>query len=76
MCGGFTGEHEQMKKTAEIKNESGHVVYLYINDGLFGTVSVRDKSLHYAQDIVENWQNGILTEDNEHIENKKTKLFT
>jgi len=63
-------------KTADIKNDNGYVVYLYINNDLFGTVDVRDKSIHYAEDVVENWQNGILTEDNQHIKNKKTKLFT
>jgi hypothetical protein len=63
-------------KTADIKNENGYVVYLYINNDLFGTVDVRNKSIHYAEDVVENWQNGILTEDNQHIKNKKTKLFT
>lgn len=63
-------------KTADIKNDNGYVVYLYINNDLFGTVDVRNKSIHYAEDVVENWQNGILTEDNQHIKNKKTKLFT
>ena len=63
-------------KTADIKNDNGYVVYLYINNDLFGTVDVRNKSIHYAENVVENWQNGILTEDNPHIENKKTKLFT
>ncbi len=63
-------------KTADIKNDNGYVVYLYINNDLFGTVDVRNKSIHYAEDVVENWQNGILTEDNQHIQNKKTKLFT
>ena len=44
-----------------------YMVELYINDNHHGTMDVRDKSIHYANDVVENWENGILGEDNEHI---------
>ena len=44
-----------------------YMVELYINDNHYGTMDVRDKSIHYANDVVENWENGILGEDNEHI---------
>lgn len=72
MCGGFTGEHEQMNledmhKKAEIVDENGFVVHLFKMHQPFGTVDVKDKSIHYANDVCENWVNGILKEDNEHI---------
>ena len=72
MCGGFTGEHEQMSledmhKKAEIVDENGFVVHLFKMHEPFGTVDVKDKSIHYANDVCENWVNGILKEDNEHI---------
>jgi len=70
MCGGFTGEHEEMIKThkkAEVVEDNGFVVHLWKNYKQFGTVDVRDKSIHYANDVCENWENGILGEDNEYI---------
>lgn len=70
MCGGFTGEHEEMNKIhrkAEIVDSDGFVVHLWKNYEQFGTVDVRDKSIHYANDVCENWENGILREDNEYI---------
>ena len=68
MCGGYTGEHEVMvRKTAKIINDNGFVVELYENDTLFGIVDVRNHSEYYANDVVENWQNGILSKDNKHI---------
>jgi|TARA_B100001094_G_C18118113_1_gene765232 hypothetical protein len=71
MCGGFTGEYEEMKvhKKAEIVNVdgTGYIVHLLKDGDAFGKVDVRDKSIHYAQDVAENWENGILREDNEYI---------
>jgi hypothetical protein len=69
MCGGFTGEHEEMAihKKAEIVDDNGYVVHLWRNYKEFGTIDVRDKSIHYANDVCENWVQGILTEDNEYI---------
>jgi len=71
MCGGFTGEHETMnkihKKAEVVDNPDGFVVHLWKNYEQFGTVNVRDKSIHYANDVCENWENGILGEDNEYI---------
>ena len=56
-------------RTAEITNHdgTGYMVQLSIDNEYFGTIDVRDKSIHYANDVVENWQNGILTKDNKHI---------
>jgi len=80
MCGGYTGEHDQMRK-AEIRRQpnwtesSGpdmfYFVDLYKNDELFGTVDVSDHSRYYANDVAENWENGILKEDNVHITKPK-----
>ena len=70
MCGAFTGEHEEMKthKKAEVvDNSDGFVVHLFKDYEPFGTVDVSDKSIHYANDVCENWENGILREDNEYI---------
>jgi len=68
MCGGFTGEHEvKVHKKAEIVKDNGYVVHLWKNYEQFGTVDVRDKSIHYANDVCENWETGILKESNEYI---------
>ena len=69
MCGGFTGEHEmKVHKKAEIVTiADGIIVHLWKNYKQFGTVDVRDKSIHYANDVCENWESGILGEDNEYI---------
>ena len=73
MCGGYTGEHEV--KSAEIKAVpySGkgygvkYKVKLFKDNVYFGLVDTSTKSYHYAKDVVENWETGILGEDNEHI---------
>ena len=56
-------------RTAEIVNidGTGYIVHLLIDGNAFGQIDVRDKSIHYAQDVAENWENGILKENNEHI---------
>ena len=56
-------------RTAEITNHdgTGYMVQLMDNGNLFGTIDVRSKSIHYAKDVVENWENGILKKDNQHI---------
>lgn len=56
-------------KTAEIVNidGTGYIVHLLKDGTAFGKIDVRDKSIHYAQDVVENWETGILKENNEHI---------
>ena len=57
----------KVHKKAEIVEDNGYIVHLFKNYESFGTVDVRDKSIHYANDVCENWVNGILAEDNEHI---------
>jgi hypothetical protein len=56
-------------RTAEIVNidGTGYIVHLLKNGNAFGKIDVRDKSIHYAQDVAENWENGILKDDNEYI---------
>jgi hypothetical protein len=64
-------------KTAEIRREPNWVtsngpdmlyyVDLYKNKQFFGTIDVSNKSIYYAQDVVENWENGVLKEDNQFI---------
>ena len=54
-------------KKAEVVEDNGFVVHLWRNYEQFGTVDVRDKSIHYANDVCENWVTGVLKEDNEHI---------
>jgi hypothetical protein len=54
-------------KKAEVVEDNGFVVHLWRNYEQFGTVDVRDKSIHYANDVCENWETGILKEDNTHI---------
>jgi hypothetical protein len=54
-------------KKAEVVEDNGFVVHLWRNYEQFGTVDVRDKSIHYANDVCENWETGILKEDNQYI---------
>jgi len=56
-----------IKKAEVVDNPDGFVVHLFKNYEPFGKIDVRDKSIHYAQDVAENWENGILREDNEYI---------
>ena len=58
---------KDLHKKAEIVEDNGFIVHLFKKQQHFGTVDVRDKSIHYANDVCENWENGILKEDNEHI---------
>lgn len=39
-------------------------VYLYENDVLQEIRPLKGKSIHYAEDVVENWENGIIEIDN------------
>ena len=56
-------------RDAEIcEDEGGFYVKLYKNGELFGIADVRKYSINYAQDVVFNWEQGILREENEHIQ--------
>lgn len=44
-----------------------YFVDLYKDGDYIGSIDVSDKSSYYRQDVVENWENGILGENNEHI---------
>ena len=64
-------------RKAEIRREvnwsesAGPDMFYYVDlwrDGDYiGNIDVSEKSTYYRQDVVENWENGILGEDNEHI---------
>jgi hypothetical protein len=66
-----------MNKTGKIRRENNNnssrgpdrlcFVDLYKDGKLFGTIDSSEKSYIYSEDIVENWESGILKEDNEHI---------
>lgn len=58
---------DKVHKKAEVVEDNGFVVHLFKNYEPFGTVDVRNKSIHYANDVCENWELDILKEDNEHI---------
>ena len=58
---------KEVHKKAEVVEDNGFVVHLFKNYEPFGTVDVRNKSIHYANDVCENWELDILKEDNEHI---------
>ena len=57
-----------MTRTAEIANvsfirgnqEDMYCVYLYENGYLVEIRPLKGKSIHYAEDVVENWQNGLI----------------
>lgn len=40
--------------------EDMYCVYLYENDVLMEIRPLKGKSIHYAEDVVENWENGII----------------
>lgn len=62
-----------MNKSADTKGPDTFThVNLYKNNKLFGFIDASSKSQHYINDIIENWENGILGEDNEYIR-KPTK---
>ena len=48
-----------------------YFVNLYKDNEYFGTINTTNKSIRYADDVVENWEKGILGEDNEYIEKFK-----
>ena len=64
-------------RKAEIKREPNwseskgpdmfYFVELYKDGDYIGKIDVSEKSIYYRQDVVENWENGILGEDNEYI---------
>lgn len=58
-------------RTAKVKvsqEPKGYYVDLYKNGDLFGTIDIHKHSIYYAQDVVFNWESGVLEEDNPHIE--------
>ena len=57
-----------MRDAEIMEDEGGLYVHLYKHGDLFGTVDIRGSSIHYAQAVVFNWERGLLTEDNSHIE--------
>jgi hypothetical protein len=57
-----------MRDAEIMQDEGGLYVHLYKNGDLFGTVDVRNHSIHYAQEVVFNWEKGLLQENNTHIE--------
>ena len=47
--------------------DSMYVVDLYQDSIKVGFIELPNKSKYYADDVVRNWTNGILKENNEHI---------
>jgi len=43
------------------------VVDLFKNKDKIGVIELPGKSKYYADDVVENWETGIIKENNEHI---------
>jgi hypothetical protein len=43
-----------------IAGDSMYVVHLYENEKLVQTRELPGKSLHYAEDLAENWESGII----------------
>ena len=57
-----------MKDAEIMQGDNGLYVHLYKHGELFGTVDIRQHSIGYAQEVVFNWERGLLTEDNSFIE--------
>lgn len=45
---------------SEANGDSMYVVNLYENDKLVQTRELPGKSIHYAEDVVENWESGAI----------------
>ena len=45
---------------AAIAGDSMYIVHLYENNKLIQTRELPGKSLHYAEDVAENWEAGII----------------
>ena len=61
---------EKLERVGIIENPKGqgYVVNLYVKGKpQFGQIQIQDKSIYYAEDVKENWENGILTPNNEYI---------
>ena len=61
---------EKLERVGIIENPKGqgYVVNLYVKgEPQFGQIQIQDKSIYYAEDVKENWENGILTPNNEYI---------
>lgn len=43
-----------------VQGDSMYVVHLYENDKLIETRQLPGKSLHYAEDLAENWESGLI----------------
>lgn len=46
-------------------NEDMYCVYLYENDELKEVRPLEGKSIYYAQDVAENWENGLIKLEND-----------
>ena len=57
------------RKTITRETDYSTVVVLYENDIKVGEVDVTDKSIHWTESVIENWEVGILniieSDDNE-----------
>ena len=67
-----------MSRTAKIRKEpyggngsrgpdTTYVIDLFEDDTLKESREVPGKSIHYAEDVAENWETGIIKSTNEHI---------
>lgn len=70
--GGSNMKTASIRKQPNWKNDSNGpdmftVVDLYIDGDKYGEVDVTSHSYRYAEDVAENWENGVLREDNEYI---------
>lgn len=49
-----------MMDNSAVQGDSMYVVHLYENEKLVQTRELPGKSLHYAEDLAENWETGII----------------
>jgi len=55
-------------RTAENVYEGGNFIVVLKKDGeKIGHINIEGKSRYYVEDVIKNWEIGILKEDNEHI---------
>ena len=54
-------QHRANMREAIIKKFNGmYVVELYLNNALVETRELPGKSIYYAEDVKENWENGLI----------------
>lgn len=57
-----------MRRSANVVlQDDDRYVYLVEDDTIIGMILVNNKTTRYIDDLIENWETGVLKKDNPHI---------